>query len=353
MTIRPPLAPLALALLAPLAYAQHEITTSYGIDFVTVGDLGNADSTVDDIALGIPSLHTPRGGVDYEFRIGRTEITTGQWFEFVEAYLPFYEGPSFGTPGFRSQGIILETLTREPVMVIPEDRPALVGWQYAARFANWLHNDRANEAWAFETGVYDTSTWALGPNGEPPADPDVSAHPDARFRLPTPDEWTKTVFYDPDRYGEGEGGYWPYPYASSTPLISTDPGLGGQSDVGLSYGYNDPDAPESSVSYPYGPVGSYPDANAPWGALDVSGSLSEWLDSISPSDAAVGVVASQRFAMSFDSDSLELSLTGVNSASAVSGASTHGFRLVSVIPSPGGGVALVIGALVHSQRRRT
>jgi hypothetical protein len=53
-----------------------------GIDFVTVGAVGNApwagDGTPDDQSIG-------RGSVGYEYRIGKFEITTAQYVEFLNA----------------------------------------------------------------------------------------------------------------------------------------------------------------------------------------------------------------------------------------------------------------------------
>jgi len=213
MTERSAAVLVALAALAAPAWAlEPQITTAYGIDFVTIGDPGNRDTTVAETVTQAESLHTPRGSVGYAYRMGRTEITMGQWREFVEAYLPYFEPETTGDlsfSGFTSRGIEIDPSTQQIIQRIPDDRPAEVGWTYAARFANWLHNDKATEPWAFETGAYDTSTYQEGPDGSPPTDPQFTASPGARFRLPTPDEWIKAVYWDPNKNGPGEGGYWP------------------------------------------------------------------------------------------------------------------------------------------------
>jgi len=46
----------------------------YGIDFVTIGDVGNTGYD----RMDPNNFATGRGAVDHEYRIGRLEITTGQ-----------------------------------------------------------------------------------------------------------------------------------------------------------------------------------------------------------------------------------------------------------------------------------
>ncbi|MFN7022419.1 MAG: hypothetical protein ACK4WH_13975, partial [Phycisphaerales bacterium] len=59
--------------------ARADIDPVSGIDFVRIGAVGNApwpgNGQPVDRAVG-------RGGVDYEYSIGRFEVTTAQWVEF-------------------------------------------------------------------------------------------------------------------------------------------------------------------------------------------------------------------------------------------------------------------------------
>ena len=48
------------------------------IEFVTVGDLGNANDEADSNGLAF-------GRVDYSYKIGKYEITFGQYVEFLNA----------------------------------------------------------------------------------------------------------------------------------------------------------------------------------------------------------------------------------------------------------------------------
>ena len=57
----------------------------YGIEFVRVGAVNNPGF----VAGGFPLPSWPvngRGGVGYEYRIGKYEITTGQWMEFMNTF---------------------------------------------------------------------------------------------------------------------------------------------------------------------------------------------------------------------------------------------------------------------------
>ncbi len=323
------------------AHASPIITTEYGIEFVTVGDPGNRGVLPEETGSG-PLLYGVNGSVDYEFRIGRTEVTVGQWMEFVDAYTPFVDRPIFfGQHGFYSWGATYDFANRQIVQRVPDDHPALVSFGFAARYANWLHNDKVNEAWAFETGAYDTASWQVGPNGEPPENPNYSASPDARFRLPTQDEWIKTVYWDPNRNGEGEGGYWAYPYQSDAPLVP-----GELSDVGVNEQLPGPSYIEHL------PVGSFPQAEGVWGALDVSGSALEYVQRVNRMDSLA--LAGSARGGSADADQIGFSFI-THAGPTSQGEYTYqpfGFRLVTSIPTPSALVVGIFSVAAFPSRRR-
>ncbi|MBL9002355.1 MAG: hypothetical protein JNK25_14585, partial [Phycisphaerae bacterium] len=70
---------LIAAILSTNALAQPDPS---GIDFVTVGAPGNPAYSGPDVNQTV----TGRGSVPYEYRLGRTEVTTAQWMEFYEAF---------------------------------------------------------------------------------------------------------------------------------------------------------------------------------------------------------------------------------------------------------------------------
>jgi sulfatase modifying factor 1 len=273
-----------------------------------------------------------RGAVAHEFSITDTEITNTQWAEFCNAYAPFYQGDPY-SPYLTGQGVFLDNSVT-PAVYRPfetlEQAPAGVTWRIAAHFANWMHNDCAISAQAFVNGAYDTSTFG----GTFGAWTDQRNHnPGARFWLPTVDEWMKAAYYDPHRFGTGQGGWWEYPDSSDTPLVPGPPGQGETNAGYMQWGF-----PNGSVA-----VGQYPQTRSPWGLMDLSGGLREmtegpeWRVMGSDIDTFTGVL--------FIEDRIGESLAfGPTTFMA-------GFRLVSAIPAPGSVGLLFIAALWRRNRR--
>src|SRR5262249_55242049 len=137
---------LILAAAAAVAFASAACAQGTNIQFVTVGAPGNP---------GYPNPSPPgyfsvqgRGEADYEYRIGKYEVTTAQWMEFVNTYstlggqwtffgLPTHWGartdPNYFGPGRR---YIFKNLAQADMMPVYG-----ISWRTAAMFCNWLHND--------------------------------------------------------------------------------------------------------------------------------------------------------------------------------------------------------------------
>lgn len=138
---------------------------SFEIDFVTIGSPGNpADTTGDP---------NPAGSVPYTYRMGKYEISE-QMIEKANVL----------------GGLGITKDTRGP------NQPATrVSWFEAAQFVNWLNTSTGSvAAYKFDNlGAF--QLWE--PN-------DVGYNPDNQFRntqaryfLPSVDEWYKAAFYDP------------------------------------------------------------------------------------------------------------------------------------------------------------
>lgn len=294
--------------------AAAQPAPDYDLDWCTVGAPGNRPATEADSSL---LQGRSIGAVNYEYRLTRTEVTVSQWLEFVEAYSPYHGG--FRGADFTSDHIFASTQDpdQQPEYIIVPGRenvPANMSWHMAARYCNWLHNGKVNAQWAFESGAYDTSTFGIGPDG---ATDQLTRSPGARFWIPSLDEWTKGAFYDPDRNGPGQGGYWLYPDQSDDPLIPGFPENGGTTNAGI-------------PGFDYLPAGMYPEVQSPWGLLDASGGNSEWTET---SDDEFQRARYHVGSSSLGDDYFLLfDLLGYSIAGLGSG---NGLRVASVVPAPG------------------
>lgn len=270
------------------------------------------------------------GSVGYEFRMAQVPVTVGQYFEFVQAYLPFYESRGVNvdfTGDWMSVDLVGNLHPPQPQWM---NYPATPSFEYAARFVNWLHNGKVNEAWAFEGGVYDTATFTENPDGS--YNHDTTPAPGATVWMPTLDEYTKAFHYDPGKNGDGQDGYWLYPHSSDSPPVPGLPSEGGETDAG------DPD-----YLFLFQDVGSYPWAASPWGLLDSSGGEREWTTSSAfpgllyvPDSGRAGGLTSDRLDFSAD---WPAEFFG------------NAFRLVIPVPGPSV-LPAIVGVMVLSLRRK-
>jgi formylglycine-generating enzyme required for sulfatase activity len=330
------------------------VPPSYGHDFATIGAVGNTPY----LGTGpFGSLTTGRGGVSYEYRVSRTEITTSQWMEFLNTFsvqpvaiaatapvFPWVGGTSWGAipdasytgPGFRN---VLRTDIPNAGQV-----PVLgVTWNMAALYCNWLHHDKTSDWATIQNGAYDASGFSWTPGvGSSPRRPH---NPEARYWIPTLDEWMKAAYYDPNRYGHGQEGWWTYMNRRDRPPI---PGLPGQGESSAQVVLPGPDAW-------YIPVGAYVDQQSPWGLWDTSGGAQEWLEDAFESNLtdhlAKGTVAGDHNFI-FQGELLDDAVWNrFNQPDWAPG--FVGLRVASAVPSPSVGVVMggVVGALALRRRR--
>ncbi len=340
-----------LAVIATLAApASAAIDPNSGIDFVTVGAVNNPAWT------GANSYNNGRGSVGYEYNIGKFEVTTAQWVEFLNAafdrpsndQIPFVARPTvfsgFAVPG--NNGGIRWTVPAGTEM----RGVGGITWRTAAIYCNWLHNGKGTDRAAFLSGAYDVSTFgyvqSVGYSDQ------LTRSAGARYWIPSLDEWLKAAHYDPNKTNpDGTlGGWWTYSNGTDTPLRYAPPGLfdpqGNPSQANASF---------VGPSNPYLiPLGSYPDTTSPFGLLDVAGMTSEWteepyaiLGTITgriSDGSAWAVYAGTNGVM--DNIAAYVGTPAPNTVNAI-----YGLRIASSVPTPS---ACVIGvvALTYSNRRR-
>ncbi|MBL4808777.1 MAG: SUMF1/EgtB/PvdO family nonheme iron enzyme [Phycisphaerales bacterium] len=320
--------PLASMILATAALA-NPVPPSYDFNWATIGDPGNR-ATLDE-ELGFLTNNQYLGSVNYEYRMATTEVTVGQYFEFAQVYHPYYTANTGNVLGFSdftggdirlAWGDISIRQGRSP------NKPIDMGWEYAARYVNWLHNGKVNEEWAFETGVYDTSTFTQNPDGS--WNHQATRNPNATFWMATRDEWTKAGYWDPD-LNNGEGGYHLFPNGSSEQSM---PGTERNAGNGSEYPLD---------------VGSFPDVMSPWGILDMEGGVEEWTGSVFNNDLRWRFMMGSGSGDTAFGELIAHDMLGRMSANSVFSPS-GGIRLVSTVPSPS--TIVVLGAFLIGFRRR-
>ena len=349
-----PLSPAALA-----NGVQSRITTQYGIEFVTIGAPGNAawpgNGSSNDRAAG-------KGGVGYEYRMGRFEVTTTQWAQFLSAArgrpaseaIPFlsnqnYWGgmvdPTYHGPGTRY--IAQPGFGMTPV--------GNISWRTAAIYCNWLHNNQSTDRSAFMGGAYDVSTF--GSVGQSSVFTDqLTRSPGAKFFIPSISEWVKAAHYDPNRNGPGQGGYWQYSITSDTAPVYAPPGILVNGRAGQSNSYDAFSNPQFPGYSPFAiPLGAYSTVQSPWGLLDTASGTQEWEE-----DAAIAAGGSPVARWSDGSawggnDGFAPVLDRISSISndyPSADDPEYGFRIAAAIPAPTEATLFILGITCSLRRRR-
>ena len=317
-------------ILAMSAQATAQTMPNYGLEWALVGEPGNRGTKPFE-TQGIP--HWSIGAVEHEFRISKTQLSVTQWLEFVQAYEPYYTGFK-NDNAFTGANIHWTSQYGYRIGGGTENFPANMSWHFAARYVNWLHNDKASEQWAFENGAYDTSTFTTSPPNNSRND-QIEHHPDAKFWIPTLHEWTKAVYYDPNRYGPGEEGYWLHPDGGMEPLVSGLPGTPGAETSGGIF-RNDVD------------IGLYPNTGSLRGLLDTSGGRPEWTETVATMASRTRWTMGSRTGSLgwFTDDRLDFFGSGLPLLP------TEGLRLSSQVPSLGAGACLASGFILILTRRK-
>lgn len=312
---------------ASICSAQHPIPESER--WATITHPGNEAFVWDP-----PGVVTMRsaGRVDYEYQIGRTEVTGAEWFEFVQAYAPFVHPGDAYDAQFTSTFVSIGDQGQYVLSPLGGTRGVEVGFRYAARYVNWLHNDKRLDQAAFENGAYDTSTFGFVPGDDGGFTDQQSHSPGARYWIPTQDEWLKAAHFDPDRHGPGMPGYWLYSHSSDSPPAFGSPENGGNTSTG------------GRIAFQLPEVGAYRDVQSPWGLWDASGGFQEW------SEGRHIQGSSWR-----DSYSLSIidGLDRIDDLKATSAPQNlFAFRLARAVPSPGWAGVLSCAVLFNTRKRR-
>ncbi len=316
-------AALVALLLTTITAPAHAVT----IDMVTVGNPGNANHT------------TGYGAVNHEYRIGKYEVTIGQYAEFLNAvaksdpYALWHSSMETsavagisrsGSSGAYEYTVIGPSGSVQIPQATTAQRPiASVNWFNAARFANWMHNGQGSGS--TETGAY---TLDGATTGAVPA-----RNQAAQFFIPTLDEWYKAAFY---KGGSTNAGYWQY-------ATQSDSAPGNQPGAGLNNANHR--LSDNAPAFPFSvmpsgifvqgqnyltDVGAFSSSQSAYGTFDQNGNVSEWIDRTGPNSGDRGCIGGDwnNFFSSMQANHL-----GFTQSADIRSTLT-GFRLAAPVPEP-------------------
>ena len=175
---------------------------SFSMDFVQIGNPGNAADTT-----GSPK---PAGAVSYVYNIGKYEVSRSMVDLSNQA----------GGLGITMANMI-NSGGNGPL------KPAVgVSWNEAARFVNWLNRSKGyHAAYNFTSNGYNDNIGLWG-SGEYSGN-NQFRHKDAYYFLPNVDEWYKAAYYDANKNGANNGGYWNWPTQSDQEPVHISEGYVG------------------------------------------------------------------------------------------------------------------------------
>lgn len=209
---------------------------AFTIDFVTIGDPGNANDS------GTTGLYSsPYGGVGYAFRMGTYEI---------------------------SEDMIAKANTLGGLLITKDTRgvnkaATRVSWNMAARFVNWLnvslgyapaYNFAVQPGDGGYTGNENLVLWTVSDAGYDAGN--LYRNSNARYVLPSENEWYKAAYYS------GSGTLY-YDYATGSDVIPTAVASGtgsGSAVYGQSFATGPADTTQAGGLSHYGTMGQ--DGNA-------------------------------------------------------------------------------------------
>ena len=241
------------------------------IDTVTVGDAGNAGE-LSGWGAGGYGADRICGSVGYNYKIGKYEVTSGQYTAFLNAkaatdtyslYNPNMSRTDTGSGITRSgaSGSYIYSVASDFV-----NRPVnYVSYWDSCRFANWLGNGQGNG---------DTETGAYTLNGYNDNDGrTIQRNTGWKWAVTSEDEWHKAAYY---KGGSANAGYWLYPTQSNTA-----PGNNMADPNGNNANYY-----TGSGNYPIDNgkyttvVGEFQNSASAYGTFDQGGNLWEWNEAI-------------------------------------------------------------------------
>jgi formylglycine-generating enzyme required for sulfatase activity len=299
-------------------------TGQTSLDFVTVGNLGNAAD---------PS--TGQGAVPYMYQMGKYDVTAGQYCQFLNAVAktdtyglynsgmatayPTVAITQSGSPGSYSYSV---TGSYSQGVNCPMFD---VNWADAARFCNWLQNGQPTGPEG--AGTTESGAYTLDGAITDAALMAVNRNSGATYAIPNRNEWYKAAYYNPSN-----ANYWLYPTQSNTAPSNVLSATGTNNANYCPLGSECTD-PVNCLT----PVGAFASSPGAYGTYDMGGDVWQWNEF--GNDVARALYGG---CWGYDFDNY-LESSGGGGGTPTQAWVQFGFRVVSV-PEPGSIALLLTGA---------
>jgi sulfatase modifying factor 1 len=246
-------------------------------EWAEVGNPGNIpDALNEELIPGI-------GSVEYPYRISKHLVTNDQYAAFLNAVASsdtdgvgqlWIEAMGSDPRGgiTRSGSLGSYTYAVKPNM---GNKPVnLVSYLSAMRFVNWLHNGQP-------TGEQNDSTTEDGVYAIADGVSETRAA-DAKYFIPTENEWYKAAYHQPSADGGDDDDYWLYSTASNTPpAVATSNTTGDISNPGANVANYNKGADWNGLDGNLTTVGSAgTGSQSYYGTSDQSGNVLEWTETV-------------------------------------------------------------------------
>ena len=268
--------PFQIVCVVVIVAALGSTASAVTIETVHVGDIGNTGE-LSGAGAGGYGPDSSCGAVNDEYNIGKYEVTTGQYRDFLNAVADtdtygLYNTNMWsdakgckiersGSPGSYTYSVAGDWANR-PVNY--------VSWGDAARFANWLHNNQPIGGQVPGT-TEDGSYFLNGAMSDTELLAVVRDTGNATWVIPTENEWYKAAYYDP-----ASSSYYKYPTSSNS-------APGRDMTEATNQGNN---ANSSGTPFPIDPphyttvAGEFDKSDSPHGTFDQGGNVFEWNETI-------------------------------------------------------------------------
>jgi formylglycine-generating enzyme required for sulfatase activity len=258
----------------------HMGTGLTSLETVPVGDPGNVGE-LSGAGVGNAGAYGPDqicGAVNYEYNIGKYEVTAAQYTEFLNAVAKTDTNSLYSTnmwnraDGCKIQRTGVSGNYSYSVSSVYANRPVnCVGFWDACRFTNWLQNGQPKGSQGegtTETGAYTLTAAGINNNT-------VVRNANWKWAVPSEDEWYKAAFY---KGGSANAGYWDIPTSSD---IYPGRDMADASGNNANYYLGSGTYPIDSGIYTT-VVGEFQNSPSPYGTFDQAGNVWEWNDTIFP-----------------------------------------------------------------------